>query len=67
MLTEHDVRALLDLVNRAIEQIDHGNPEQARGTLEEVAYRLQAQTRLRTCDNLRACDYAEGQFIDDGR
>jgi hypothetical protein len=64
MLTQHDAQALLDLVSRAIEQIDNGSPEQARGTLEEVAFRLRNEQQERRDEQ----EYNTWQFLrDDGR
>jgi hypothetical protein len=51
-------------VSRAIEQIDNGSPEQARGTLEEVAFRLRNEQQERRDEQ----EYNTWQFLrDDGR
>jgi hypothetical protein len=64
MLTQHDAQELLDLVSRAIEQIDNGSPEQARGTLEEVTFRLRNEQQERRDEQ----EYNTWQFLrDDGR
>jgi hypothetical protein len=64
MLTQHDAQALLDLVDRAIEQIDNGSPEQARGTLEEVAFRLRNEQQERKDEDAYRAMYGRA---DDGR